>query len=218
MINAQVVGFLTFNLLFSVPYLKLREETSQPNQSRLPKIWRRHLETDLAFLNIECKDGGRPARFSIKAAHTTISIFGCDHFEWTGYAFSDHDPNDPDFVHGGGETEDDEEDGSNDGDNDSEEDEEDEEDDEMLNEDRFASDGMNQLLDTNSTIWDPRRYFLRVTAIRIDIILQEYAYIVKTLESGIEHWVIHLGCLGCYLALTCLTEKTHHLCHLRGLP
>ncbi|KAI4949835.1 hypothetical protein J4E86_007790 [Alternaria arbusti] len=119
----------------------------------------KQFETDLAFLNIDGKDGVRPARFFIQAAHTTISIFGCDHFEWTGYAFSNHDSNDLDYKHLVGEIEEDEGDGNHDaGETDESDEDEDEDEDEMLNEDRFASDGMNQLLDTFSTIWDPRSY------------------------------------------------------------
>jgi hypothetical protein len=210
----QVDGYLMFNLLFNVSYLKLRETPSKQSQLQPPRTKIQQFETDLSFLNIDCKDGKGPALFAIRTAHTTISIFGCDHFEWTGYAFSDHNPNDTEYWDIDCETEDNERTGNDDVEDDGSEYEEVVCD--MLNDDRFASDGLILHPDANPTIWDPRRYFLRVVAIRVEIILQEYVYMVETLESGIEHWVNHLRHLCRCLVLTLLTEEAHNLYHLQN--
>jgi hypothetical protein len=39
------------------------------------------------------------------------------------------------------------------------------------------------------TIWDPRRYFLCVAAIWIDLVQREYKYLVHTLDANVKAWV-----------------------------
>lgn len=174
----------------SLPLLVLREEAVD---SRTPPIHTTQraeaLPIDLSFLNLGSRAVGRSTRFSIRRGHDTVLIFGCDQFEWNGFAFSDYRPDSE-----RGQAEDEEESGSNSaGDvGDDEEDEEDEE--EMPDEDLFASSGYEEVLDTlNHIIWDPRVYFLRTAAIRLGVVFHEYTYLVEKLNAGVNSWVSALN-------------------------
>jgi hypothetical protein len=139
---------------------------------------------DLSFLNMESENGDRPARLFVWKAHDTVLLFGCDVFQWTGYAFSSCGPS------SGCESEDSE------GETQSEHEEEDEDEDEdedgeevMPNEDIFASGGSDHVIDENHPIWDPRTYFLRTAAIRANVVYDQYTYLIQTLDAGITEWV-----------------------------
>ncbi|CAO2649059.1 Nn.00g100080.m01.CDS01 [Neocucurbitaria sp. VM-36] len=181
-VHIAPTGYLTFRLVLSLPHLVLRRRSSSPVAEADARGHAQYLTTDLSFLNMEATTGGGPARYSIRKAHDTVLICGCDNTYWTGYALSDYRPTN---VHCG-QTEDsgispegaeEEEEGDND----------DEE--EMPDEDFFASEGSNQVLDADNTEWDPRTYFLRVMAIRVGKIRDEYEYFIETLKKGIEDWM-----------------------------
>ncbi|KAF1845931.1 uncharacterized protein K460DRAFT_430894 [Cucurbitaria berberidis CBS 394.84] len=158
-VHIPLTGFLTFHLELSLPHLILRECGSSPNVEGNKKGRVQQLTTNLSFLNMESNTGEKPARFSIRKAHDTILLFGCDNLEWTGYRFSDHRP------------------------------EEDDDEEEMPDKDIFASCGSDEVLDAYNTIWDPRVYFLHVVAIRIGAVLHEFKYLVQKLETGFNGWM-----------------------------
>jgi hypothetical protein len=135
----------------------------------------KQLDIDLSFLNMESCAGEEPVRFIVEEAHETVALFGFDNYEWTGYAFSEHDPTASHSVQDVNEDQ-------------AESDEEDEEE-EMPDEDLFASIGSGDVLDANNAIWDPRAYFLRTAAMRVGVIVARYTYFIQKLEDGMKNWV-----------------------------
>ncbi|OAL49227.1 hypothetical protein IQ07DRAFT_588560 [Pyrenochaeta sp. DS3sAY3a] len=183
-VHIPPTGFKTFRLELSLPLLVLREEAVDTHITPSRTTQRAEaLPIDLSFLNLGSTAAGRLTRFSIRRGHDTVLIFGCDQFEWNGFAFSDYRPDS-----GRGQAEDEEDSESNSA-GDVEDDEEDEED-EMPDADLFASSGYEEVLDTlHHIIWDPRVYFLRTAAIRLGVVFHEYAYLVEKLNAGVNSWV-----------------------------
>ncbi|CAN9362329.1 unnamed protein product [Alternaria alternata] len=175
-INVHVphTGFETFRLELSLPYLILEERDRLQSSTAEVGCGIERLETDLSFLNIGADQGDGPTRFSIWKAHETVLVFGCDVFEWTGYAFSARCPsmNEGQELTPGIEAE--EDNGS------------------MPEEDMFATGDTNYddhlVLDASSPKLDPRVYFLCVLAIRVKIIGQRYDSLIRTLELGVDDW------------------------------
>ena len=121
-------------------------------------------------------DTSKHRDFNIYEAHISIVICGWNHTNWTGWAFAKTD-----FAVEEREEEEDDETWFN------FEECEEKEDEDTMAEDYFASDGVGETLDANVPIWDPRYYFLRILAIRLDIVLREWRYLVQTIEYSIEH-------------------------------
>lgn len=56
-------------------------------------------------------------------------------------------------------------------------------------EDYFATDGCEPVLNPDNIIWDPRFYFLRAAQTRLSNMSQAPEYLVRKLESGCDDWV-----------------------------
>ena len=48
--------------------------------------------------------------------------------------------------------------------------------------------------DADAPTWDARRYWLQVVAIRCELVLREWTFLVHTIEERIKHWVRVLTC------------------------
>lgn len=69
-------------------------------------------------------------------------------------------------------------------------DEYDPEDQRELREDYYAADGeAGPVTDADDPIWDPRRYWLRIIDIRLQLVLKEWVWLVRNLEAGVAAWV-----------------------------
>jgi len=155
---------------FHLPYLILRA-TSSATEASASNTFAKNQEPwqDVTFLNIKSNEEG-DSHYSIQKAHISLVVTGTDHFRWTGYAFANTGVGDSVFD------EDDEYDVT-------------EEEYEVPEVDYFPSDGQGEVLLTDTTIQDPRRYWLRVVGLRLSIILKEWDYIVHKTEDSVRDWV-----------------------------
>ncbi|EUC44712.1 hypothetical protein COCMIDRAFT_6045 [Bipolaris oryzae ATCC 44560] len=170
-VRIPYIGFATFHLEFSLPYLVLEEQDSS-NASQIDNGSATELlKTNLSFLSTGSREDHSATQFSIRKVHETVLIFGCDSSEWTGYAFSSLE-------------------WSTDNINEDEDDN-----DEMPNEDIFATGCTDyddhHVLDASAPIWDPRVYFLSVFAIRVQIIYERYEFLISTLRLEVQDWISH---------------------------
>ncbi|KAH7072764.1 hypothetical protein BKA63DRAFT_567357 [Paraphoma chrysanthemicola] len=180
---------------FSLPYLILEEvessaETSTINQSERDG----NFAIDLAFLQMEGRQNGHPARFTFREAHETVAIFGFDNHDWTGYSFSKHDSDA--LLHmqtnqdGDIDTDRESDYTVEDKDQGEEEDEEDDDDDNIEpEEDLFASHGSGKVIDGKNAKWNPRIYFLCVAAIRVEFVAGRHTYIIQKLDDAMRAWM-----------------------------
>jgi hypothetical protein len=69
------------------------------------------------------------------------------------------------------------------------------EDERIVNDDYYATDGEDgPVIDANDPIWDPRRYWLRIFHIRVQLVLKEWIWLVRNIEAGVVAWVsAHIG-------------------------
>ncbi|KAH7077048.1 hypothetical protein FB567DRAFT_534374 [Paraphoma chrysanthemicola] len=180
---------------FSLPYLILEEVESSAETPATKQSERDgNFATDLAFLRMEGRQSGRPAKFILREAHETAAIFGFDDHDWTGYAFSKHDSDallhmqtnqddDADTDRESDRKVEDEDQGE-------EEDEEDEDDDNIEpEEDLFASHGSGKVIDGKNAKWNPRIYFLCVAAIRVEFVAGRHTYITQKLDDAMMAWM-----------------------------
>lgn len=167
-------GFLTFRLEFHLPYLTMRRFEASPTDEQCSENkW-----DDLSFLRVDLGDSTRNLQSAIYTAHATIVISGPDHFKYIG--FSILDPGCPKFQFGeNDETQDDDMEGN----------EEYEDAKDGPQEDEFGTDGWHNVLIADGLNVDPRAYFVRAVRIRLEIVHQEYEYLVGNLESGSALWV-----------------------------
>jgi hypothetical protein len=160
----------------SLPYLMLREVPSKEQRDKYAGK-SNNRSSDLPCLNfLESSKDPNSSYWVTHKATASILIFGADEFSWTGYAFSSRGPTSPD-------------DGE-----DCEDEHYTEEEDEMLDEnmpvnDLFASDGLDHVVDCDHMIQDPRVYFLRCVAVRVEIACREWTYLVQMLERSARNWV-----------------------------
>jgi hypothetical protein len=139
------------------------------------------------------QDGG----YVIHEAQISILLCIWDHSKWVAYAFSRPCPSStPDES----DDQDDDVDGSED---------DAEECGEILQptEDIFAPDNGLHNLSGDQAIWDPRMYYLRITAIWVDVLRREYTYLVETLEMSIKAWV-SLPIILCHQESNALVRKS----------
>ncbi|KAF2825940.1 hypothetical protein CC86DRAFT_467526 [Ophiobolus disseminans] len=143
---------IRFSLNFNIPYLILRQQA--PNHEfHAPSNPEQRSGQDSLF-SIP-SDTNPNQRFNLYETQVTIVVSGWDNTRWVAYAFS----NAKQELTGDKQDPD-----------------------ERLYEDYLATDGMNgPFIDANSPIWDPRKYWLWIVALRSDIILQEWEYLVQTL-------------------------------------
>lgn len=116
---------------------------------------------DLSFLELANADG-QIAPHSIYRGHMTLVICGWSNLQWTGYVFSQADKdnlNTEDIDELKGHF--------------------------LTSEYGFDFNTPPQSIKT----WDARRYWLRLVAHRIQYVLREWLYLVRTVEEGVEAWV-----------------------------
>ncbi|EUC36893.1 hypothetical protein COCCADRAFT_33883 [Bipolaris zeicola 26-R-13] len=115
---------------------------------------------DLSFLELANADG-QIAPHSIYRGHMTLVICGWSNLQWTGYVFSQADKdnlNTEDMDELKGHF--------------------------LTSEYGFDFNTPPQSIKT----WDARRYWLRLVAHRIQYVLREWLYLVRTVEEGVEAW------------------------------
>lgn len=130
----------------------------------------------LDFLEIACSgDHDGPCRFSIRNATVSVVVCGHDHTRWVAWGLS-NTPCDPPTY----------------------------EEECELREDFFATDGNGPeaglVVDSDSPQWDPRRYWLRIIEIRVQIALKEWSNLVYGIEDSVRAWVsrdLAPWCLSC---------------------
>jgi hypothetical protein len=55
--------------------------------------------------------------------------------------------------------------------------------------DPIASDGEGPSPEADIPLWDPRIYYLRIVQIRLDRVLREWFWLVKTVNNAVKQWV-----------------------------
>jgi hypothetical protein len=167
-VGQPIVGFDTPHIELHLPYLVLRTvPTTCITNNNTQDISRTEWE-DVTFLNLEAS----VARDLIYQAHISVVICVWDQSRWTGYRFLNPPPISTDGSSG------------NDSD-DGEEHESDTEDDWAPRADIFAPDDTEDIV-SDHAIWDPRTYFLRMAAVWIGSLLNEYTNVVRTLEERVK--------------------------------
>jgi hypothetical protein len=122
---------------------------------------------DASFLDLQCtqhQDHGCLCRHKIQESQISVVICGWDNQNWVGWGMFNtlSDPTD-DFAL---------------------------EDERIVNEDYYATDGEDgPVIDANDPIWDPRRYWLRIIDIRVQLVLKEWIWLVRNIEAGVITWV-----------------------------
>ena len=194
-IHEPVDGFVTPRLELHLPFLTLREVSSESHEwkARGPKDeGKRWL--DLPLPASKSRGNYRPDRFLISESHTSIVLSVWDRSNWAGYAFfkgmSVTDEEESDEEAGG------EDDGEGLGDV---ADELAEENDPKPKRDIFAPDGDSHDMYADDPIHDPRRYFLRITGVWMSFVVREYRYLVEELEAWVKAWVRSCGRALTYL-------------------
>ena len=190
----QTHGWKTFCLEFHLAYLILREVKSSPtsNATEDERESANRPLIDLACLDLQSSSDTVSSRHFILEANISVVVCGWSNTEWTGYAFA------------------------NTGTKAEEEEEVDEDDPEGEAEDRpqqdflAAEDGCDYVVDANNPEWDARHYWLRVFAIRCELVWKEWQYLVRTVEDAIEAWVS--------LILSLEIDLTHQIARNLAIP
>ncbi|KAF1845932.1 uncharacterized protein K460DRAFT_417114 [Cucurbitaria berberidis CBS 394.84] len=167
-VHIPTFGFKTFRLEFHLAHLILRETTIRPHPegNSIDGAISQSL-VDLSFLDLETSAGGVSSH-SIYQAHISIVICGWSDSQWTGYAFANQGAKDS-----------------------PREDEEEDDDDEeyVPRRDPFAADNIyDYFMHADVQTWDARRYWLWIVAIRCQLVLKEWLYLVCTIEEGVQAW------------------------------
>jgi hypothetical protein len=167
-------GLATFRLELHVTYLTLRSQAA--DQIKAPAVgpWRRW--TVFGFLDGETTDN-MSSIYVISENKHSVAISGTDSSNWVGYAFSafetqngaprGHTPGDGEYNE------------KNDWANDDL--------DEPMH-DIFSpeDDGLHH---PENVLWDPRKYFLRAAMTRMTLAVNEYKYLVQSLEMYFQYQV-----------------------------
>lgn len=160
-------------MILNLPCLSLENSSDSTSDTRLLDDHNKKLWENLSYLPLESSTGKESNQFAIYETRTTIVISGCNDSQWFGYALGNIGPVDPSP-----------EDHENVPDEKSEE-----ENDPEPEEDLFATGGCERVLNPDSTIRDPRVYFLRATQIRMSVACQASEYLVSKLDAGCQSWV-----------------------------
>lgn len=162
-----------------MPFLTLRKNVrsaaeSNPKCEQSAEVW-----SDVSYLLKDNQNEEHEGTYEhvIREDHVSIVLCGMDEFKWTGWGFV-NTTSDPTIE----DSKDDDE---------GEEDQNEAGDDyEGVNEDYFATDGVDELaVYDEDALWDPRRYWLRTIDVRVQSILKEWEWLVKNVEHGVETWV-----------------------------
>jgi hypothetical protein len=163
-----------------LPYLALRK-VPHGTPPRTSSSVSQHEEMLSSFFvpNLATQEGDHTSHCIIHEASVSIVLSIWDRSKWVAYAFSKPCPSEDD-QEGGEESEDPEYNA-----------EEDDCEDEGAEpaEDIFVPDNGLHNLSADDTIWDPRRYYLCVVAMWIDLVQREYKYLVHTLDANVKAWV-----------------------------
>jgi hypothetical protein len=158
-------GFTTFRLEFHLSYLVMREQASSgcagsPSGTYVqqPSV------VDLSFLSQGPSLTTLPEH-TICQAQISIIVFGESNTQWTGYAFARTGlVSGPLLQTQHADDSDDE-----------------------PKADFFAADrDVDHVKDADSPTWDARTYWLQIVAIRCQLILKEWLYMVHTIEERVE--------------------------------
>jgi hypothetical protein len=184
-IHEKVNGFDTPCLEFHLPYLTLRKISSESDEwkAREPnEEGERWLDMPLPESAARGESGSN--RFLVNASHTSIVLCVWDYTKWVGYGFFKGSPASTDS----------EVDGGVDSDNDSEgigdaADQVVEEHDPEPTREIFAPDNDGHDTYADDPIRDPRRYFLFIIGVWMNLVVREYRYLVEELGACVKTWV-----------------------------
>lgn len=155
-----------FQLEFHMPFLTLRESV-KPGRDQADaagNIW-----PELGSLHIDCHDHAKICKHVIREANISVVVCGWGPSRWVCWAFSNtHD--DPTMR---------DEDGPEEYD--------------ILQEDHIATDGNGpadgKVIDMEKPIWCARTYWLKVVAIRMQVIQKEWTWLVRSTDADVNTWV-----------------------------
>lgn len=158
-------GFITFRLEFHVSYLVMREQVSGGRAgSPIGTYVQQPSVVDISFLSRGQSLAALPEH-TICQAQISIIVFGESNTQWTGYAFARTGLCSDSLLqtHHTDDSEDE------------------------PKADFFAADrDVDYVRDADSPTWDARTYWLQIVAIRCQLILKEWLYMVHTIEERVE--------------------------------
>lgn len=189
-----MVGYPTFSLEFHISYLTLREVIGMPHRDGASVDEGANLSSvDLSFLDLGLSSSANTF-YSIDQAQISIVVCGWSNTHWTGYAFANTGSR-KNLYEESDEEEDDDEDCREDT---------------VFKQDLFAAeDGFDFAMHVQTKKWDARRYWLRIVAIRCRSILQEWQFLVHSLEEGIESSRKRDPCSGSTSGLDLSPDDVH---------
>lgn len=176
--HVKRIGFQKFRIELHLPFLRLRTKASVEADHKVTQKSQQYW-IELSFLQ-QSSDCSSSTVNVLMKCQCSVVISGVDENKWVGYAFGE--------VQGIDARNDDQADWAGDGDHLSDDDS-DEDEQEGPVDDLFVSGGSCSGFDNGDVIWDPRTYFLRTAAARVDAVRQEYAYLVQRLDGGVKDWV-----------------------------
>jgi hypothetical protein len=164
-----------------LPYLALRkvpQDKIQESGSRFGQQTERW--NNFLVPNFNVPEGEPNGHYIIHEARISIVLCIWDHTKWVAYGFCRPCPDDPE------EHSDEEDMDSSEG---QAEDVEGQEDDLVPGDDIFAPDNGLLNLRMDNIIWEPRKYFLYIMAVWLEVVCQEYTYLVQTLDANVKTFV-----------------------------
>ncbi|KAH3954923.1 hypothetical protein HBI81_077290 [Parastagonospora nodorum] len=165
-IRVSIPLFDKFVLEFHLAFLTLRNVTNSDTSASTGSAHYSGTELDVSFLVVNCvKHRGQKCscKHIIRESQISVVICGWDNQNWVGWGLfnTSSDPTD----------------------------EYDPEDQRELREDYYAADGEGgTVIDADEPIWDPRRYWLRIIDVRLQLVLKEWVWLVRNLEAGVAAW------------------------------
>jgi hypothetical protein len=184
-VQKQVDGPDTTRLEMHLPYLALRRVSADEHASVCSDNHDDNITSTFIVPGIDAPGKAQTGPYVIYKAKISIVLWIWDHTNWIAYAFTKSCPP-ANFEATVKESSDDSqkrtevEDG---------EDEEEEEAEEKPLDDIFSPDNGMLNLSRECAIWNPRKYYLRIMAIWIDVVKDEYKYLVQTLDLRVKDWV-----------------------------
>lgn len=168
-VHIPMSGFLVFHLEFHLAHLILRNADDMVHQGIVDGDQKTQSVANLDFLSLDTAPGHSSSNI-VYQAHISVVVCGWSNNQWTGFA----------FVNTGLPELDDEP---------TEEDE--------PRHDLFAADREDDFFkDADMPTWDARKYWLEIVAVRCELILKEWLYLVRSVEEGIESSVRPSKCLS----------------------
>lgn len=117
---------------------------------------------NITFLASAARSGNYPG-YEICQAHISVVICGRSNTQWTGYAFANTGLEDMEYQ---------------------------EQDEGEPVHDLFAADRPDDFfLEADLPFWDAREYWLQIVAIRCQLVLKDWRFLVHILEEDVASWV-----------------------------